>query len=89
MTKNLAPSQYKFLPDIQNIYLYKGNIWVFCATEKGKNQEVDVFNQKGKYIDHFHLKHLGKVMNIQKDHIYLKREDDESITIQKCLPVGL
>lgn len=50
----------KTFNDINRIFVYKGNLLIFTSTmNKDKATLVDVFNNKGKYIDNFYIKIPG------------------------------
>ncbi|MCP5053466.1 MAG: hypothetical protein GY940_40245 [bacterium] len=43
-------------PDIQRIFIVGGHIWVITSTiDSKKGVLVDIFDQKGRYSDHFYL----------------------------------
>ncbi|MCP5053467.1 MAG: 6-bladed beta-propeller [bacterium] len=53
--KYQAPPRKDF-PDIQKMFVINDNLWVITSTiDKEKGVLVDVFDQKGRYSDHFYL----------------------------------
>jgi len=54
--KNDLKSSVKWFSDVQQIAIFKGNVWVITSTvDKKKGALVDVFSKDGKYIDNFYL----------------------------------
>lgn len=46
----------EFFPDVEQIAMYKGKVWVFTSTlDNQKGILVDVFSKEGKYLDNFYL----------------------------------
>lgn len=84
----------EYFPDIQSLHVLDGKLLVITSTvDKEKGVLVDVYNEKGKYIDNFYIKlpdgtcylrmnHFKPVL--QKDSIILIETDkDENLTIVK------
>lgn len=84
----------EFFPDIEQIALHKGKVWVLTSTiDKNKGILVDVFSKEGKYLDNFYLP-LPKVTRpdvfenspfvIWDDFIFLvERDADDNLSIVK------
>ena len=67
----ILPPQ-KYLDDIQNLFVFGGQLWVMTSTiDKEKRVLIDVFNFKGQYIDNFYLKFPD---NLARDIFGYKRE---------------
>ncbi len=88
-----APRQ-KYKSDIQNLLVYKDNLWVVTSTKDKEGKTlVDVYDIEGKYIDNFYIKlpeglvkryHGDTSMAVFGDYIYiLEKNRDETFSIKK------
>jgi len=78
-----------YLNDIQNLFAQKDRIWAVTSTmDNDKGVLVDVFNQKGEYIDNFYfpLQHTVKLeglrqhpMTVSGDSLYIVEYDENDI----------
>lgn len=78
-----------YLNDIQNLFIQKDSIWVMTSTmDDDRGVLVDVFNQKGEYIDNFYLplQHMVKPeglsrhpMTVSGDSFYIVEYDENEI----------
>lgn len=87
-----APRQ-KYKSDIQNLLVYKDNLWVVTSTKDEEKTLIDVYDFEGKYNDNFYIKfpeglvkryHGDTSMAISEDYIYiLKKNKNETFSIKK------
>ena len=84
-----APKK-KYTVDIKNLFLNLNFIWVETSTKDDKKGIlIDVFDQKGEYIDNFFLNLKGDLVSVFNSYIFVREADeDENWIIKKYKIVG-
>jgi hypothetical protein len=55
-TYQFKPPLREYFPDIQRIFMVEDHLWVITSTiDKNKGVLVDVFDEKGNYLDNFYI----------------------------------
>lgn len=77
----------KYEEDIERLHLYKGLLWVETSTKDEKRGiMIDVFNNKGQFLDNFYLALDGNLMSVQDTFIFVVKSDEEgNYIIKKCI----
>jgi len=84
----------KYLTDIQNLFVYRDNLWVMTSTkDKEKGTLIDVYNFEGKYIDSYYMKFPERIVRdrytlepvvVRGDFLYaLEKDEDVTYEISK------
>jgi hypothetical protein len=95
-----SPSAPEFQPDIFDLHVVDGKLWVQTSTvAEGKGILFDVFDPDGRYVDNFYVQSLKKnpsgkpanmLLTISGGFAYFSdRTEDDFIVIRKCRLVGL
>ncbi len=86
-TKKYDAPKKKYEQDIERLHLYKGLLWVETSTKDEKRRVmIDVFNDKGQFLDNFYLACDGSLMSIQNNFIFVSKSDEEgNFVIKKCV----
>lgn len=72
-----APKK-KYEVDIKRLHLYKGLLWVETSTKDEKRGiMIDVFNNKGQFLDNFYLTLDGNLMSVQDKFLFVVKSDEE------------
>lgn len=81
-----VPSK-KYEADIKRLHLYKGLLWVETSTKDEKRGTmIDVFNNKGQFLDNFYLSLDGDLMSVQDNFVFVRKSDEEgNYVIKKCV----
>lgn len=87
--KAVIPPRQKYLPDIQNLFVYHDNLWVMTSTtDKEKGTLIDVYNFDGKYIDYCYIKFPERIVRdrytlepvvVWGNFLYALEKDEEEI----------
>jgi hypothetical protein len=94
------PPAPKFIPDIQALHCFEGNIWVQTSTVvEGKGILFDVFDIDGKYLDNFYMPTSAKTWEKKPANMdftfaagcayFKEKSKDDLIVVKKCRLVGL
>lgn len=77
----------KYEEDIERLHLYKGLLWVETSTkDKKRGIMIDVFNNKGQFLDNFYLAFDGYLESVQDNFIFVVKTDEEgNYIIKKCI----
>ena len=92
--KVVIPPKQKYLLDIQNLFIYRDNLWVVTSTkDKERRTLIDEYSFEGKYIDSYYIKFPDRIVRnrytlepvvIRGNFLYaLERNKDESYEICK------
>jgi len=81
-----APSK-KHKEDIERLFLYNGLLWVVTSTKDEKQGKmIDVFNNKGQFLDNFYLFYDGYLSSVQDKFLFVVKSDEEgNYIIKKCV----
>jgi len=72
------PPRPEFESDVIALYLCGDRLWVRTSTEDPeKGILVDVFNDKGDYLDCFYIKVKGSILDVSGDALFVKETDDD------------
>ena len=84
-----VPSK-KYDADIKKLHLYKGLLWVQTSTKDEKRGiMIDVFNNKGQFLDNFYLSLDGDILSVQDNFVFVRKSDEEgNYVIKKCVIKG-
>jgi len=87
--KPVSPPHQKFLNDVQNLLVFKDNLWIVTSTmDKEKRTLIDVFDSEGQYIYNFYLKfpenlvrryHGDATMDISGDSLFTIEQNEDGI----------
>jgi len=77
----------KYEIDIKRLHLYKGLLWVETSTkDEERGIMVDVFNNKGQFVDNFYLALDGYLISVQDNSIFVGESDEDgNIIIKKYI----
>lgn len=77
----------KYKEDIERLHLYNGLLWVETSTKDEKRGiMIDVFNNKGQFLDNFYLAFDGYLESVQDNFIFIVKTDEEgNYIITKCI----
>jgi len=77
----------KYEQDINRLHLFNGLLWVETSTKnKERGIMIDVFNNKGQFMDNFYLALDGYLMSVQNNSIFVgERDEDGNIVIKKYI----
>jgi hypothetical protein len=68
----------KYENDIDDLYNFKGNLWVETSTDDDKKGTLyDVFNREGQYIDSFWLNVGGSLITTHGDYLFVREQDED------------
>lgn len=92
--KVVIPPKQKYLSDIQNLFIYRDNLWVITSTkDKERRTLIDEYSFEGKYIDSYYIKFPDRIVRdrytlepvvIHGNFLYaLEKNKDESYEISK------
>jgi len=68
----------KYLPDINYIYTYQGNILVWTSTyDEKRGMLFDLFDKKGTYLDSFRLNVRGVLIGTQGEFLFFRAYNED------------
>jgi hypothetical protein len=85
--KRVNAPRKKYEEDIYRLHLFNGLLWVETSTKnKERGIMIDVFNNKGQFVDNFYLTLDGYLMSVQNNSIFVgERDEDGNIVIKKYI----
>jgi hypothetical protein len=92
--KVVIPPTQKYLSDIQNLFIYRDNLWVITSMKDEERRTlIDEYSFEGKYIDSYYIKFPDRIVRdryalepvvIRGNFLYaLEKNEDESYEISK------
>ena len=67
----------KYKVDIERLYLNRGLLWVVTSTKDAtKSLPVDVFDEKGQYVDNFFIDVKGGLIAVHNDSVFVVDTDE-------------
>ncbi|MCK4646574.1 MAG: 6-bladed beta-propeller [Candidatus Aminicenantes bacterium] len=85
--KRVNAPRKKYERDINRLHLFNGLLWVETSTkDEKKGIMIDVFNNKGQFLDNFYLALDGDLISVQDNFIFVKELDEEgNIVVKKYI----
>lgn len=77
----------KYEQDINRLHLFNGLVWVETSTKDEERRiMIDVFNNKGQFVDNFYLALDGYLISVQDNSIFVGESDEDgNIMIKKYI----
>jgi hypothetical protein len=85
--KKFNAPRKKYEEDINRLHLFNELLWVETSTkDEKKGIMIDVFNNKGQFLDNFYLALDGYLISVQDNFIFVNESDEEgNIVIKKYI----
>jgi len=85
--KRVNAPRKKYEEDINRLHLFNGLLWVETSTkDEEKGILIDVFNNKGQFVDNFYLAFDGYLNSVQNNLIFVNESnEDGNIMIKKYI----
>lgn len=84
---NIPKKKYSW--DILDLFLRDGLLWVLTSErDDQKGVCIDVFNDKGEYIDNFYLDIAGDLISVEKDFLFVRDSNQEGNYIIKMYRIN-
>jgi len=84
---NIPKKKYSW--DILELFLRDGLLWVLTSErDDQKGVCIDVFNDKGEYIDNFYLDIAGDLISVENDFLFVRENNQEGNYIIKMYRIN-
>jgi len=87
--KRVNAPRKKYEEDINRLHLFNGLLWVETSTkDEERGIMIDVFNNKGQFVDNFYLALGGYLESVQDNLIFVSESDENGNIIIKKYIIG-